>query len=176
MEFNSFPLFYKENLRTRPQDFIVNDATVAQVEQTAKKMRAERDAANPPQPEPARIEYNRLRQRLYDLQQRAKDAEVFCNNKADSVKGFEERINVVLLKKRQAIADGHLGQERACEHQLKQLETELVDAQKEFTQAKHWNAQAVRALKAFDSHARIAELKKQIDGGLLEAKSDNVPK
>lgn len=107
-------------------------------------------------------EYNRLRQQLYDLQQQAKNAEVFCNNKADGVKGLEQRINDLLRKKKQAIAEGHLGDERNCEHQLQQLETELIDAKQEFTQAKHWSVQAARALKAFDGQERIAALKKEL--------------
>ena len=124
---------------------------------------AQRETLNPPQPEPARQEYNRLRQQLYNLQQQAKNAEVYCNNKADEVRGLEQRINDVLKRKKQAVAEGHLGQERLCEHQLQQLERELPDAKDEATKAKHWGAQAARALKAFDGHARISELVKELE-------------
>ena len=127
-----------------------------------QKLVADRETLNPPKPEPVRVEYNRLRQSLYDLQQQAKNAEVFCNNKADGVKGLEQRINDILRKKKQAIAKDHLGDERNCEHQLQQLETELIDAKVEFTQAKHWSTQAGCALKAFDGQERIAELKKEL--------------
>src|ERR1700752_5060890 len=75
----------------------------ADLDKKAADNRAEAAKLNPPQLEPARIEYNRLRQRLYDLQQAAKNAEVFCNNKADAVRGLEQRINVLLTKKKQAI-------------------------------------------------------------------------
>ena len=146
--------------------FAVTDPKLITVDFAAheKRMaehRKEREKANPPKPEPVRVEYNRLRQRFFDLQQQAKNAEVFCNNKADAVKGLEQRITELLKQKKQADADGHLGQERVCEHQIQLLETELVDAKDEFIKAKHWSTQAARALKAFtsDSSARIEELK-----------------
>lgn len=124
---------------------------------------AMREKLNPPEPEAARPEYNRLRQQLYDLQQSALNAEVYCNNKADAVKGLETRINDLLKEKKQAVSDNHLGQERKCERQLTQLEKELVDAKEEFNKAKHLSGQGARALKAFDGHARIAELKVELD-------------
>lgn len=124
---------------------------------------AQRETLNPPPSEPARAEYNRLRQQLYTLQQQAKNAEVFSDNKADAVRGLEQRINDVLKKKKQAVTDGHLGQERLCEHQLKQLERELPEAKDEATKAKHWSAQAARALKAFDGHERIAVLTAELE-------------
>lgn len=124
---------------------------------------AMREKLNPPEPEGARPEYNRLRQQLYDLQEQAKGAEVYCNNKADAVRGLETRINDLLKEKKQAVSENHLGQERKCEHQLTQLEKELVDAKEDFNKAKHWSGQAARALKAFVGHARIAELKAELD-------------
>lgn len=124
---------------------------------------AQRETLNPPEPEPTRAEYNRLRQQFYDLRQQAKNAEVHCNNKADEVKGLEERINDLLRKKKHAVAEGHLGQERLCEHQLQQLEKELVDVKDEFSKAKHWSTQAARALKAFEGHERIAVLKAELE-------------
>ena len=133
------------------------------IEAFQQQTREAREKANPPKPEPMRVEYNRLRQQLYGLQQQAKNAEVYRNNKADVVKGLEYRINDLLRHKKQAIVEGHLGQERVCEHQLQRLETELVDAKEEFNKAEHWNAQAARALKAFDGHGRIAELKLLLD-------------
>jgi chromosome segregation ATPase len=177
MEFSSFPLFYKENLRTRPQDFIVNDATVAQVEQTAKKMRAERDAAAPP-PGKADLhkEYNQLRQKLFDLRQDAKTFEQRTNDADGNVRLLEQRINDVLKEKKSAVAENNLRGERTYEQTIQRLEVELVDAQEEFEKNKRWSVQAARALRAFDGHARIAELKKQIDEGLPDVKSVNVPK
>ena len=130
-----------------------------------KELVKEREKANPPNPEPVRVEYNRLRQQLYSLQQAAKGAEVFCNNKADAVRGLEERINVLLNKKKQATEAGHLGDERMYEHQLQLLETELIDAKEEFTKAKRWSVQAARVEKEFkfNQQARIEELKALLD-------------
>lgn len=149
---------------------------LTQIERNQAERRREMEKANPPKPEPARVEYNRLRQQLYSLQQTAKSAETSCNNKADHVRGLEQRINDLLKRKQKAHTDGHLGDERICEHQIQLLENELLDAQEDFLKAKHWNSQAARALKAFDGHARLAELKAEIDKTLPVAKSDNVPK
>jgi hypothetical protein len=138
----------------------------------------EREKANPPKPEPMRVEYNRLRKQLYELQQASKSAEVYCNNKADAVKGIEHRINDLLKAKKQAIADGHLGDERKYENQLQLRETELIDAQEEFAKAKRWSVQAARVKKEFEfnENGRIAELKALLDALVPGAKSDNIPK
>jgi hypothetical protein len=133
-----------------------------------QERRQQMDEANPRKAEPVRVEYNRLRQQQFNLQQTTKGAEVFCNNKADAVKGLEQRINTLLTEKKQAIAAGHLGQERKCEHQIQLLETELIDAKEEFSKAKHWSTQAARALKEFkfNQQGRIEELKAVLDAPL----------
>src|SRR5579862_3942426 len=104
---------------------------------------------NPPVPVPIRAEYNKLRQRLYDLQQQAKGAETNLENRAGTVANLEQRINNTLKEKKAAIAEGALGQERACEHRIQLLEIELKDAKQLHAEAKHWNAQATRGLKSF---------------------------
>lgn len=129
---------------------------------------------NPPKPEPVRVEYNRLRQRFFDLQQQAKGTEINCNEKAGVVHLLEQRINDLLRQKKTAIDQGNLGQERACEHKIQLLETELVTAKEDFTIAKHRSSKAARALREFDGDERIAELKKQLDGTVLPvAKTHN---
>lgn len=133
---------------------------LAHVEQTQAALRAARDKANPPKPEPVRVEYNRLRKQLFDLQQHAKNMEIYCNEQAGKVKLFEQRITD-LLKQKKAVADNPL-HERFCEHQIQTLETELLDAKTEFNRAKNQNSNAARGLRAFDGHARIAELKKEL--------------
>jgi hypothetical protein len=160
-EFSSFPLFVKTNLETRPQDFIVTDAAITKIEQAQAVRRAAEDKAKPP--EPLRVEYNRLRRELYDKQQYAKHTEIYCNEKAGSVKHFEQSINDWLKQKKAAVEVGHLGQERFCEHQVELLEAELLDAKIEFNRAKHQSANAARALKAFDGYARIKQLEKELD-------------
>jgi hypothetical protein len=159
---NSFPLFVKHNLQIRPQDFIVTDATCAEVEQRAKEMRVARDAANPPKVEPAGVELNRLRKELFDLQQWAKYAEIHCNNVAGTVKGLEQRLTEVLKHKKIASDAGNLLAERNYEHSASLLESELVDAKEEFTRAKKQSSNNARALREFDGQARIAELKKEL--------------
>lgn len=166
-----FTLFVKENLKNRPEDFTITDDNIRELEAKAKKMREERDRLNPkfagqgPDPTP-RAEYNRLRQQLYNLQQAARSAETLCNNKADAVRGLEQRINDLFKLKKQAIADDHLGDERKWEHQIQILEIELTKAQEEFFKAKRYNTQAARDLRVFefDNKQRIAELKAIVNG------------
>ena len=113
MEFDAFPLFYKENLRTRPQDFIITDETVRQIEATAKKMRAERDAAIPP-PGKAdlRKEYNQLRQKLFDLTQDANTYEQRAMDAAGNIRLLEQRFNEALKLKMAAAGEGNFRGER----------------------------------------------------------------
>jgi hypothetical protein len=140
---------------------------LAKVEAFGAQVRAVRDKANPAFAgkgiEPARAEYNQLRQKLFDLKQDAKCFEIRTNEAAGRIKLLEGRINEALkLKKAASEADNFRG-ERTYEHQVASLETELADAQEEFNKNKHWSGQAARALKAFDAHARIEELKAVLD-------------
>ena len=149
---------------------------LAEHEQRMKVMRAERDAANP-QPGKAadlRKEYNTLRQRLFSLKQDAHCFEIRTNEAAGKIRNIQQRIDDVLRLKKEAAAMGNLRGERTYEQSIERLETELGDAEQEFAQNKRWNTQAARALKDFDGHARIEELKAILDSPV--AKSDSVPK
>src|SRR5579872_2351816 len=167
MEANILPLFFRENLKNRPEDFVVTEETCRQVEETAKKFRAERDAAAPP---PGKAdcykEYNQLRQKLFDLKQDAKCYEQRTNDAAGKIRLLEQRINDALKLKKAAAEASNFRGERTYEHQVALLETELADAKEEFEKNKAWSGQAARALKAFDGHARIAELKLLLDAPL----------
>ena len=161
-EHNYMNLFFKENLKNRPQDFIINEdelnKTIAKTVAASQALHAKNDASKP-KPD-LRKEYNQLRKQLFDLQQYAKGAETYANNKAGEVKHRESLINDLLKQKKEAIASGNLGQERFLEHQIVLIETELIDAKIEFNRAKHQSSNAARGLKAFDGHERIAELAK----------------
>jgi|SRR5579859_1195280 len=135
----------------------------ADLDKKAAKMRAERDAANPPKPEPIRVEYNRLRKELYDLQQHAKNCEVRVNNEAANVKHWERNIEDLLKRKKKAVADNMLGEERSCERQIEMAETELLDARERLAREQRINSAAVRELKAFPHVARLEALKVELD-------------
>ena len=126
--------------------------------------------------EPAQVEYNQLRQKLFDLKQNTKCFEVRTNEAAGKIRNIEQRINDVLKLKKGAAEMGNLRGERNYEQSIQRLETELGDAEQEFEKNKRWNGQVARALKEFDGHARIETLKLLLDQSLPDVKSVSVPK
>ncbi len=135
---------------------------IAAHEQRMTEHRAARDKAQPPKPQPARVEYNQLRQQLYDLQQHAKHTEDYCNTQVAEVKLLERRIDDVLKLKKSAVEEGNLRGERNYENQIQMLETTLFDAKKELTRATVQSGRAGRGLKAFAGRQRIEELKAEL--------------
>lgn len=152
------------------QDKSLITVNLADVEKSAKERREFFEKANPPKPEPAQVELNKLRSQLFSLQQAVKNTEIYANNKAGEVELLEQRLAEALKKKNEYGGAGNLLAERACEHSVQRLEGELVDAKKEYTIAKHRSAQATRALRTFDGAARIIELKAQLEPKPITAK------
>lgn len=161
-EHNYFALTVKAQMEKDPSVFEFDSE---KLEQHAAKRRVERDAAAPP-PGKADLhkEYNQLRQRLFDLQQNAKTFEIRTNEAGGKIRNFEHRINEALRQKREAFDAGNLRGERSFEHSVATLETELADAKEEFEKNKRWSGQAARALREFNQHDRIAELKALLSG------------
>jgi hypothetical protein len=148
------------------------DIDFAKHEQTMKELRAKRAAATPP-PGKADLhkEYNQLRQTLFNLKQDAKCYEQRTNDAAGKVRILEQRISDLIKLKKDAAAENNLRGERTYEKGIQGVESELLDAQEEFEKNKRYSGQAARALKAFDGHARIEELKCVLDGVSPDAKS-----
>lgn len=65
-------------------------------------------------------------------------------------------------KRKKCVADGNLRGERFYEHRVELLEDELADAKLRLQGARSNNTASIRALKAFDGHERIAELRKEL--------------
>ena len=133
-----------------------------QLAKDAQQMRAERDAANPPKPEPAQKELARLRHELFCLEQRAASTETYCNNKADEVKLLDHQITEALKNKKAAGASGNLLAERHAERTIQRLEGERDGVVREFERARKVSAQAARELKEWPHHKRVEELSKEI--------------
>lgn len=127
-----------------------------------------------PQPTTAdfRKEYNQLRQRLFDLQQNAKSFEIRTNEAAGKIRLLEQRINETLKLKKAAAEAGNLLGERTYERAVAKLETELLDVKEDFDKNRRWSSQAARALKEFNQHDRIEELKALLDEPLPVAKTN----
>jgi len=163
MELNYAGMAFAENLKRNPDlmEHVTNPEKLnAQLAASAKerqKLHEKNTAAKPSEP---RKLYNSLRKELFDRQEWAKNAEIYCNTKADTVKHFEGLI-ADLIKQKKAAVNNPL-HERALEHQIELLETELLDAKQEFHRAKHQSTNAARALRDFTGHQRIAELKLEL--------------
>jgi len=158
---NYYGLAIRETMRTNPETLIIDEQKLSkQLGEVAKAQQAldvKNAAAKPSEP---RKLYNSLRKELFDRQQWAKNAEIYCLTKADTVKHFEGRISDLITQKKAAVNNPL--HERALEHQIDLLETELLDAKKEFNRAKHQSTNAARALRDFTGHQRIAELKLEL--------------
>jgi hypothetical protein len=142
---------------------------LAQIERNQAARREEMEkSAPPPSQADFRKEYNQLRQRLFDLQQNAKCFEIRTNEAAGKIRNLEERINEALKLKKAAVDAGNLRGERMYERQVLSLESEMLDLQEDFAKNKQWSVQSARALKAFDGHGRIAELKAILESPVVK--------
>ncbi len=137
----------------------------AQVEQKAAENRKARDLANPnfggPIP-PAQVEYDGLLHRLFNLTESAKNTEIYANNIAGNVKQLEDQLDAAIKQKKRYAEAGNERATRNGEHHIQRLERELADQEKDLKRAKNNGANAARALKAFDGHPRLKELKKEL--------------
>ncbi len=173
---NYLGLSVKAQMDKDPSVLTVTDGDITRIEQQQAKRRAQQDKENSPTKADLRKEYNQLRQKLFDLKNDAKCYETRTNDAQGQIELIEQRINNALKLKKAAVAQGNLRGERTYEQAIERLEPELAGAKEEFNKNKHWSAQAAHALKAFDGHARIEELKAILDAPLPDAKSVNVPK
>jgi DNA repair exonuclease SbcCD ATPase subunit len=170
-EHNYFALTVKAQLEKDPSVLTVTDGDIKRIEQNVAKLRAQRDKESKPGKADLQREYNQLRQTLFNLKQDAKCYEQRCNDAAGKVRILEQRITDLIKLKKDASAENNLRGERTHEQGIQRLEAELLDAQEEFEKNKRYSGQAARALKAFDGHARIEELKCVLDGVSPDAKS-----
>ena len=156
---NYFSLAVKAEHLKNP-DFMKVD--VAQIEAGAKKHRAVMAKLNPAKPIPARVEYEALRRKLYNLQEAAKHSEVRLTNDAGTVSHCLTLISGFLKSKKVAAAESQLGQERWLESRLVATEADLATAQARLIDSQRNNDAVVRELSNFDGHDRIAELQTEL--------------
>lgn len=178
-EFNFAGMAFRETLKRNP-DLFGHIGPDGELSEKFNKQMAEsaaaRQALNAKNAEARntlpdlRKEYNQLLQKLFNLKQDAKCYEIRTNEAANKIKLFEQNINNLLRLKKDATEAGNLRGARTYEQSVERVETELANATEEFEKNKRWSGQAVRALKAFDGHERIAELKALLDAPLPEPK------
>ena len=150
------------NLINKVADPSVMVIDIAANEKKAAERRAEMNKANPPAQIAPKAEYNQLISQLWTLKENARACETNVNNWAGSVRGLEGRIDLLLKEKKRCAEAGNLRGERTYENQVNILEDELVDANIKLQGARSQHTGAIRALKAFNGHERIAELKKEL--------------
>jgi len=150
------------NLVLKNADPSIMTIDISANEQKAAERRAAMDKANPPAKIEPKVEYNRLVSQLFDLKQNCKCFEIRVNDFAGQVHQLEGRITEELKEKKRCVAEGNLRGERFYEHRVELLEDELADAKTRLQGARSNNTAAIRALKVFDGHQRIAELTKEL--------------
>jgi hypothetical protein len=131
-------------------------------EQRMTEHRAEMAKLNPPKPEGPAKELARLRRELFVLEQRAKNTETYCNNKAGEVRLLEEQLTDAINRKKMAVAAGNAIAERNHEHSITRLEGEKAGVEKEFHRARRVSADTAHTLKEWQTvnDARLVELQK----------------
>jgi NAD-dependent SIR2 family protein deacetylase len=151
----------KVNLERNP-DLMAFD--LEKFEQTLKEKRAAAVKLNPPKPEPALQEYNRLNSQLFALTQNAHGLEVRVNNDTGNVREFESRITKTLKTKKQHEEFGNLLGARSYEYQIQLLENELADAREQLVKDQHQNSGAARELRTWQTEngPRLKELQKEL--------------
>lgn len=147
-------------LSTADQKHLTIDYAAVDAQMAAR--RAAMEIANPPAKIAPKVEHNRLVSQLFDLKQNCKCFEIRVNEFAGQVHQLEGRITDELKEKKKCVADGNLRGERFYEHRVELLEDELADAKLRLQGARSNNTASIRALKAFDGHERIAELRKEL--------------
>ena len=160
-EHNYAGMAFKANLEKNPDLMTVD---VAKIDQSQKTRRDWEAKNNPPKPEPVKVEYNKLRKQLFDLQQCAKGSEVRVNDAVATVRHFEVIITNLLTQKKAATTDGRLGDERGCEHLLVAAESDLQNARENLAKWQKENSATARELRTWqaDNGARLTALEKQI--------------
>jgi hypothetical protein len=168
MGHNYAGLAFKDQLEKHPEVFDLTglDAKINATTKAAHERHAANDLARETKlgvNTPKAI-YNKLRKELFDLQEQARGAETRVNNEAATVRMFQSQIEDLLKRKKKAVVDGALGEERRIERGLLAQENELLDSRERLLKLQRDNHRAVQALKDWKTAngAQLAELQKEI--------------
>jgi hypothetical protein len=165
-EHNYAGLAFKDQLEQHPEVFDLTGLT-EKINATTKAAH-ERHAANDLARDTKRgintprAIYNKLRKELFDLQEQARGAGTRLNNAAADEREFQSRVEALLIRKKKAVVDGALGEERCIERGLLAQENELLDSRERLLALQRDNQRAVRALKDWEAAhgAQLADLQK----------------
>lgn len=168
MGYNYAGLAFKDQLEKHPEVFDLTglDAKINATNRAVQERHAASDLArdtklgvNTP-----RAIFNRLRKEKFDLEEGTRGAETRVNNEAANVRMFQSQIEDLLKRKKKAVVDGALGEERRIERGLLTQENELLDSRERLLKLQRENHRAVQALKDWKTAngAQLAELQKEI--------------
>src|SRR5260370_15576386 len=107
-EHNLTGLIFKAEREQHPEWFTIPDDIGTRAEKISANVRAAHEKANPPNPVPAQVEYNRLNNQLFNLKQTAHATEVRVNHEVDNVRLFEGQLTTLLKGKKEYEAVGNL--------------------------------------------------------------------
>lgn len=144
------------------QDKSIITVDIAQVERRTQEHIRKLNTANPPATEDSAKELQRLRRELFNLTERARNTETYCNEQAGRVRLLEQQTTDAINRKKMAVAAGNALAERNAEAAVKQIEGEMHDARKEFYRAQRVSASAARELNNWPHHARVEQLEKEL--------------
>jgi hypothetical protein len=128
MKQNYMEMFFADNLKKNPQDFMFTDKNLPEFEETMQKRRAADAAANPTKPVSHYEEYKQLRGRLHQLEQYAANTAIYFTGIAGSITLIEKNIKNAEQEKQYAFRAGNNVAERNWENALPRMKDELADA------------------------------------------------
>jgi hypothetical protein len=152
------------NLINKVADPKILTVDMGAISKETAKRRAAMDKANPPAPKPARVELNRLRSELFNLQQTATDCGIRVEQQAGNVKLLETQITEALKTKKEHEVAGNLLGARNYEHQVLRLENDLRTVNNLLRVRREQNSAAVRELLNWKKEFSplLAELTKEV--------------
>lgn len=156
-------LYIKENLKNRPEDFIINEdevnAKIAKTLKACQALQAKNATAKSDPKQPLREEYNKLVNDHFNLKQWVRSCETRVNESAGQIRNDEQRLNSLLIQKTKM--ESPTGQ-RTIENAIVRVEDEIAEEKTKYNKLRTENLNAVKALKAFDG-ARMTALKAELD-------------
>ena len=160
-EHNYFALTVAAQMEKDPSVF---EFDIKKFEENAAKMRAARDAANPPKPEPAKFELDNLKKQLWNLENYAKACATKVDNEEANVKHFEAVVAEHCKAKKNADSAGQWGEARKQENLITRAEVDLQECREQLVKLQGYSVNAARGLRTWQQEqgARLAELQKEI--------------
>ena len=155
-------LAFRQNLKERPQDFIITDEDHSTERKENYCPLQEDGSANPPKPQNTYEEYKQLGARLYQLKRELEYLTTRSEQLAGNVSLIESNLETTEANSKAASSAGNFRGEDSYKVSAQRLKGELADTKEELRKARIYKERAKEALEAFDQHERIAELQKEL--------------